>query len=52
MTQTTKDGKVYTIPAKGKMLREKGTNRLYSRAVDYEGKVPEYEEVDDDSQNE
>lgn len=49
MTRTTKDGKVYTIPAYGKMLREKGTKRTYSKAVDYEGSVPEYEEVEDEA---
>lgn len=46
MKQTKKNGVVFTEPAKGKMLRIKGTNVLASRAADYEDNVPEYEEVD------
>lgn len=46
MTQIAKDGVVFTTPDEGKMLRIKGTEELISKAADYEGKLPEYEEVD------
>lgn len=46
MLQYEKDGVVFTIPDMGKMLRIKGQDGLISKAADYKGKVPEYEEVD------
>lgn len=52
MTQYERNGVVFTIPDAGKMLRVVGTEDVISKAADIVGKVPEYEEVDDDSQNE
>lgn len=46
MTQIEKNGVVYTTPDAGKMLRIKGKEELISKAADYKGRLPEYEEMD------